>query len=74
MLAELVLAGVAAATLVGHTVLALSWSRERARLLDAVMSRSVQELVSLRRADVPAGPPRETRVRKTTEPVEQIGL
>jgi hypothetical protein len=73
MVAELVLAGGFIAALAGHTVLALSWSRERARLVDAVMARSTQELVALRRADVPAGPPRETRIRKP-EQVEQVGL
>lgn len=72
MVADLALAGVAAATLAVHCVLSLRWSQERARLVDVVISRGTSDLVALRRADVS----REARVRTEpkSEPIEQIGF
>jgi hypothetical protein len=63
------LAAVVVAQLAAHVALAVTWARERQRLVDAVVARHAGELAVIRKAERTPTPP-----GPKPEPIEQIGL
>lgn len=70
MAADLFLGAACIAQIVGHTVLSVRASRERERLVDAVVARHATDVAVMRRAESKA--PKEPKPH--VEPIEQIGL